>query len=82
MKMGMVQERLRKGDLKMETHCVKSVLIRSFSGQYFPAFGVNTRRYGVSLYIQSECWKIWTRKTLNMDNFHAVTEALICAAQE
>ena len=41
MKMRMVQERLRKVDLKIETHCVKSVLIRSFSGQYFPALGVN-----------------------------------------
>ena len=26
-------------------HCVKSVLIRSFSGSYFPAFGLNTERY-------------------------------------
>ena len=28
--------------------------------------------YGVSLRIQSECGKMWTRKTLNMDTFHAV----------
>ena len=33
-----------------------------FSGPYFPAFKVNTERYGVSLRIQSECGKIWTRK--------------------
>ena len=26
------------------THCVKSVRIRSFSGLYFPAFGVNTKK--------------------------------------
>ena len=26
-------------------HCVKSVCIRSFSGPYFPAFGLNTERY-------------------------------------
>ena len=32
-------------------HCVKSVRIRSFSGSYFPAFGLNTERYGVSLCI-------------------------------
>ena len=36
-------------------HCVKNVLIRSYSGPYFPAFGLNTERYGVSLGIQSEC---------------------------
>ena len=29
-------------------HCVKSVLIRSYSGPYFPAFVLNTERYGVS----------------------------------
>ena len=26
-------------------HCVKSVRIRSYSGPYFPAFGLNTERY-------------------------------------
>ena len=30
-------------------HCVKSVLIRSFSGPYFPAFGLNTERYSVQI---------------------------------
>ena len=30
-------------------HCLKSVRIRSFSGPYFPAFGLNTERYSVSL---------------------------------
>ena len=29
------------------SHCVKSVRIRSYSGPYFPAFGLNTERYGV-----------------------------------
>ena len=28
-------------------HCVKSVCIRSFSGQYFPEFGLNSGRYFV-----------------------------------
>ena len=28
-------------------HCMKSVRIRSFSSPYFPAFGINTERYGV-----------------------------------
>ena len=32
-------------------HCVKSVRIRSYSGPCFPAFGLNTERYSVSLRI-------------------------------
>ena len=28
-------------------HSVKSVPIRSYSGPHFPAFGLNTERYGV-----------------------------------
>ena len=32
---------------------MKSVRIRSYSGPHFPAFGLNTERYGVSLRIQS-----------------------------
>ena len=52
-------------DLK---HYVKSVRIRSFSGLYFPAFGLNTERYGVSLSVFSpsagkygpEKLRIWT----------------------
>ena len=32
-----------------------------FSGPYFPAFGLKTERYEVSLRIQSECGKILTR---------------------
>ena len=27
-------------------YCVKNVRIRSYSGPYFPAFGLNTERYG------------------------------------
>ena len=38
-------------------HCVKTVRIRSYSGPYFPAFGLNTDRSGLSLRIQSECSK-------------------------
>ena len=40
-------------------HCVKGVRIRSYSGPYFPAFGLNKERHSVSLRIQSE--KIWAR---------------------
>ena len=53
-------------------HCLKSVRIRSYSGQYFPAFGLNTDRYGVSIGIQSECRKIRTRIFPNIDTFYAV----------
>ena len=53
-------------------HCVKSVRIWSFSGPYFLAFRLNTERYRVSVRIQFECGKIWTRKTPKTDTFHAV----------
>ena len=53
-------------------HRVKSVRIWSFSGPYFPAFGLKTERYGVSLRIQPECEKMRTIKTPNKDIFHAV----------
>ena len=45
-----------------EIHCVKSVRIRNFHCPYFPAFGLDTKRYFVSLRIQPECRKIRTRK--------------------
>ena len=51
---------------------MKSVPIRSFSGQHFSAFELDTERYEVSLRIQSECGKILTRKTPNTGAFHAV----------
>ena len=40
-----------------------------FSGLYFPAFGLNTERYGVSLRIHSECGKIQTRKNSVLGHF-------------
>ena len=55
------------------THCVKSVRIRSYSGPHFPAFGLNTQRYGVSLCVQTESGKMRTRITPNTGTFHAVT---------
>ena len=39
---------------------------------YFPAFGLNTKRYGVSLRIQSKCKKMRTRIIPNTDTFYAV----------
>ena len=50
-------------------HCVKSVHIRSYHGLCFPAFGLNTGRYGAASRIQSEWEKIWTRITPNKDTF-------------
>ena len=53
---------------------MKNVRIESFPGPCFPAFGLNTERYRVSLRFQSECGKIWTRKTPNTDTFYAVLD--------
>ena len=52
--------------------CVKKFLIRSYSGQYFPALGLNMERYSVSLRIQSEFGKIGTIISPNANTFHAV----------
>ena len=38
-------------------------------GPYFPAFWLSTERYRVSLCIQSECRKIWTRKNSVFGHF-------------
>ena len=53
-------------------HCIKSVHIRSYSGPYLPAFGLDTESYRVSFRIQSECRKIRTRITPNTDTFQTV----------
>ena len=59
--------------LELKTyHYVERVRICSFSGPYFPAFGLHTERFGVYLSIQSECGKIRTRKTPITDTFQAV----------
>ena len=55
---------------------VKSVRIRSYSCPYFPAFGLNTERYSVSLRIQSECGKMRNRITPNTDTFYTVLGCL------
>ena len=43
-----------------------------YSELFSSAFGLNAERYEVSLHIQSECGKMWTRVTPNMDTFYAV----------
>ena len=55
-------------------HCLKSVLIRSYSGLHFPTFGLNTERYSVSLRIQSKYGKMQTRINTNTGTFHAVLQ--------
>ena len=59
-------------NIRYDSHCVQGVRIWRYSGQFFPAFELNTKRHGVSLRIQSECGKMWTRVTPNTDAFHAV----------
>ena len=54
----------------------KCIRIRSYSGPYFPTFGLNTERYSVSLRIQSEYGKIRTKVTPNWDTFYAIIVAL------
>ena len=56
----------------LSSHCVKSVRIQNFTGQYFPKFRLNMETYSVSLRIQSEIGKIRTKKTPNTNTFHAV----------
>ena len=59
--------------VRLSSYCVKSERILSYSGPHFPAFGLNTERYGVSLHIQSECRKMRTRVNPNTDTFQAVS---------
>ena len=56
-----------KWDISMQIvvtviHFVKSFQIRSFSGPYFPVFGLNTEIYGVNLCVQYEYGKMRTRR--------------------
>ena len=52
------------------------------SGPYFPAFGLNTERYFVSLRIQTEGGKIRTTITPNTDTFYAVNvKQFACVAR-
>ena len=62
----------KNAEITHSSQCVKSVRIRRYSGQHFPAFGLNMERYGVSLRIQSEYGKMRTRITPNTDTFYEV----------
>ena len=67
---------LGKYDIKAKD-CMKSVLIWSFSGRYFLAFGLNMKRYSVSLRIQSKWRNIRISKTPNTEIFHAVKNSAV-----
>ena len=56
---------------------MKSVHIRSFSGLYFPAFGLNMEIFSVKSCNHAKCGKIRARKTPNTDTFYAVTTFLL-----
>ena len=43
-------------------HCVKNVLIRSYSARYFPAFGLNTERYERSIQLNCFVNETFTRE--------------------
>ena len=53
-----------------------------FSGPYFLAFGLNTKRYGVSLRIQSECEKIRTRKNSVFGHFSRSGKLSLCLLKD
>ena len=40
-----ISNSLKEGSEIQDLHCVKSIRIRSYSGPYFPSFGLNTERY-------------------------------------
>ena len=59
--------------VKLHVNCTawKEYKFGVFSGPYFPVFVLNTKNYSVTLRIQSECGKIRTRETHNLDTFQA-----------
>ena len=63
---------LSKTVLNNETSLRDKCRIQMFSGPLFLAFGLSTEWYGVSLRIQSEYGKIWSRKTPNMNTCYIV----------
>ena len=54
---------------KCVSHCVKVSKYGVFSGPYFPEFGLNMKRYSVSLSIQLEYGKVRTRKNSVFGHF-------------
>ena len=46
--MNLIHKVFNRIEFMCQSHYVKSDRIQSYSGPYFPAFGLNTERYGVS----------------------------------
>ena len=63
-------------DYEVRALC-KKCPIWSYSGRYFPAFGLNTKKYRVSLRIRSECGKMRTRINPNTNSSHTVVKARV-----
>ena len=59
-----------------EHQYLKSVCIQNFPVLSFPAFALNTERYGVYLRIQFKRGEIRTRKSPNIDTFYAVHRSI------
>ena len=55
--------------------CVKCVHTRSFSGPYFPVFGLNTEIYSANLHNQRERWKYGTE---NSEHGHFLRNDTVC----
>ena len=64
---------IQLNDISHKTHCVKGARVRSYSDPHFPAFRLNTERYGVSLCIQFKCGKMRTKINPDTDTFYSVT---------
>ena len=47
-----------------------------FSGTYFPAFGLNTEKYGLSLRFHSEYGKVGSRKKCVLGHFSCSVDLL------
>ena len=55
---------------------MKSIRVQGYSGPHFPAFGLNSKRYYVSVHIQSERGKIRIRITPNTDTFYEASRQI------
>ena len=66
-------------------HCMKSIRVRSFSGQYFPAFGLNMDQKNseyehFSRSAKFHCYTLWKReKTKGFLTFLGDIEMVHCA---
>ena len=63
-------------------HCVKSVRIRSYSGPYFPGFGLNTERYKVSQRsISPYSVRMWENTDQNNSEYEHFSRSVSCCAK-